>query len=236
MKQFLFLSAMLCVLGFSASAETHRYDMKFDEFHELKVIDGINVEYVCDPSKAGLVEFEADAKVASAIIFEPNKGKLSISLASRDSVYHDLPTVRVYSSYLSAVKNEGDSTVTVHSPAPCPKFSARLIGNGFLFVNDIKATEIGADIISGHGTIKMTGKATTLKASVTGAGEIDTTGLPALYVSATITGTGVISCNAEKKLSAGGLGTGKLLYRGTPEIKKKLLSSVKIISLDAPAE
>lgn len=233
MKKFLFL--LISVIGLSQaelSAARYPYHLKFDEFHELKVVDGINVDYICDKEKAGNIEFEADSTVASAVMFTPGKGKLSISLAIRDTAYQNLPTIRVYSSFLSSVKNEGDSTVRVIAPAPCPKFQAKLIGNGRLIVHELEATEVVADIISGHGTITLSGNVTMAKLSVTGAGDIQSDALHAKEGSATVTGTGAISCWVTEKLSVGGLGSGKVSYRDKPEIKKKFLSKVKLIPLD----
>lgn len=232
MKKFLLLVfSFLSVCGV-ALAEVHPYHLDFNEFHELKVIDGINVDYICDKSKAGRIEFEADSSVASAVIFTPGKGKLTINLAVRDSAYRNLPTIRVYSSFLSSVKNEGDSTVRVMTPAPCPKFQAKLIGNGRLIVRDLEATEVSAEIISGHGTMVLSGTVTMAKLSVTGAGDIQADNLKSREGSATVTGTGAISCYVTEKLSVGGLGSGKISYREKPEIKKKFLSKVKLIPLD----
>lgn len=159
------------------------------------------------------------------------------SLASRDSSYSALPTVKVYSSFLSSVKNEGDSTLRVFSPAPCPKFNIRLIGNGAIEVFDCKCTELNASIISGHGSISIDGNATTAKLSLTGgAGDIKASGFKASEVSAVVNGTGSISCHPLAKLSVGGIGSGKISYLGTPEIKKKFISTVKLIPLSSPTD
>lgn len=236
MKQLLILAAIMGQLLTAWAADRKHYELQFGEFHELKVVDGINVDYTCDPSRAGKIEFEADQSTASSVIFSPGKGKLSISLASRDTVYRNLPTVKVYSSFLSTVKNEGDSTVRVIAPAAGPKLSVKLVGNGRLIVRDVSATEVNANIVSGRGTIVLTGRTETAKLSLTGgAGEIQADEMSAQEVSATVTGTGAIFCHPGKSLSYGGLGTGKVYYRGTPAIKKKFLATVKLISLDQPA-
>lgn len=234
MKKVFFLAAIILFSIIDLSAENvKRYSLKFDEFHELKVVDGINVDYVSDPDKAGLVEFYADKKIASAVIFEPGKGKLSISLASRDTVYSNLPKVTVYSSFLSFVKNSGDSTVRVITPAPMPKFKAQLLGNGRIVARNIKATEVEAKIIAGHGTIVLSGDATSSKLITTGgACHIQADELKSNEVSCSVTGTGTIHCYPIKKLSVGGIGSGSLYYRGQPEIKNKLISNVKLISID----
>lgn len=212
----------------TSSSQTKTYTLQFSDFHELKVTDGINVTYRCDPSHAGKIEFEARAEVASAVIFTPGKGKLTVSIASRDSSYTNLPEITVYSSMLSSVRNEGDSTVRVISPAPVPKLTARLIGNGNIAIRDCKATETSAEIISGRGIILLTGSTAMAKFNVMGAGSIQADDFETKECSATITGTGSIACYPIEKLSVGGLGSGTVSYRGTPrEIKNKFISTVK---------
>ena len=71
--------------------------------------------------------FETTPELAPAILFEPNKGKLAIKLTPTDVPYRNLPTVRVYSSYLSKVENSGDSTVRVLASACMPEFNAKVI-------------------------------------------------------------------------------------------------------------
>lgn len=236
MKQSVFIIIFLSIASICCAQKTSHYKLHFSEFNELKVSDGINVDYYCDPQRAGTVEFDADESVASAIIFTPGKGKLKVSLASRDSAYRNLPTVKVYSSFLSSVRNEGDSTVRVLSPAPGPELKARLIGNGRLVVRDCKAVRTNLEIISGKGTIMATGTTTTAKMIIAGAGDIQADDLMAEDVSADIAGTGTIACYATKELSVGGLGSGKINYRGKPEIKTKFLSKVKVYAIDSNAD
>lgn len=222
------LLALTAATSASAADNRTHYELKFDEFHELKVVDGINVDYYCDPAKAGKVEFEAAPDVASAVMFEPSKGKLSIKLALRDGSYRNLPTVRVYSSYLTKVSNEGDSLVRVMSTAAGPNFYCRVMGNGRLSVRDIQVTNAEVSILSGHGTISIFGSAHNARLKVTGAGQIQADELKANDVDCTVTGTGIINCYATEKLKYGGMGSGKVFYRGTPEIKKGLLTTAKI--------
>lgn len=222
---FVFCTASAFV---QAQNATSHYEFSFGEFHELKVVDGINVDYQCDPSKAGKVEFEAPADLASAIIFEPSKGKLSIQLALRDGSYLNLPTVKVYSTYLNKVSNEGDSLVRVLSVAKGPQFSCRVMGNGRLSVRDVDATTVDASILSGHGIISITGRADKIKLKITGAGSIQADELSAKEGDCSVTGTGVINCSVSELMKAGGVGSGKIIYRGEPEIKKGFLTRVKL--------
>ena len=227
MKRILALFSISLVAAISLCAQQRQYHLKVDEFSELKVVDGINIDYVCDPSRSGTVEFIADRDMASSIMFEPKKGKLSIMLASRTEPYSGLPTVRVYSSYLAKVTNEGDSLVRILSVADGAKFSCKVMGNGAIDITRVNATDISATVIAGHGTINIAGQATSLSLSVTGAGKINALNLEAPDVNCKMTGTGTIECHPLKTLTVAGLG-GTLRYQGNPEIKKKLISKLTL--------
>lgn len=146
------LSFLLPMVSFAQNSGYESFSLDVKEFNELKVVDGINVEYFCDPSQAGKVKFESTRAMADAIIFEANgKGKLEVKLAIRDNKYENLPTVRVYSTYLTKVENDGDSTLTVVTSAPGPKFQGKLVGNGRLVVNGVTAARSEFTLATGKG-------------------------------------------------------------------------------------
>ena len=235
MKKIL-LSSIIALSAFlpaQLSAQLKSYALDVKEFHELEVVDAINVDYQCDPAKAGKVEFESTPELAPVILFEPSKGKLAIKLTPSDIPYTNLPTVRVYSTYLNKVENAGDSTVRVLASAGAPEFQAKVIGNGRLVVRNVKATEVKASLSTGKGTLVIYGQCE--KASlkcVGGSSFLQADELEAQDVTATVTGTGTINCYAIDKLSIKGLGTGKVFYRGNPVIKKSKLSNIKVQSID----
>lgn len=223
---------MLSIL-FSASmagAETpQQYKLQLADFNELVVVDGINVEYVCDPARAGSVEFKSTKDVASAVIFEPKNGKLRIMLAQRDTPITGLPTITVYSTYLTRASNEGDSLLHIHTPAPQGKMALRLIGNGRLIAENVETTSLECRILSGNGTLTVSGKALNAKLSTAGTGHIVASELVVSDAACSITGTGSIIVNVSESLTASGIGSGNIYYIGTPaSIKKKFLSTVKV--------
>lgn len=216
----------------TAQSQIAPYELNVKEFTELKVADGINVEYYCNPQMAGKVMFETIPDFVPLIVFDSNgKGKLEIKLSTREIKYTGLPTVRVYSSFLSKVENTGDSTLTVVSVAPVPKLEARLGGNGRLSVNGIRTTRLESSISSGKGTITLTGSATDAKISLTGTGTIDATGLKVNDAECKIIGTGWIKCNVADNLKVTGLGTGGVSFLGNPITRVKALS-VKVKRLE----
>lgn len=218
---------MAVVLPFNSAAQSGvaPYSLNVKEFSELKVIDGVNVEYFCDASKAGTVEFESTPEVASAIIFEPNgKGKLEIKLASRDEKYENLPVVRVYSSFLTKVENSGDSTLNVVTVAPSASFEAKLVGNGKLMVGNIQSPRVQIKFITGKGKITAGGKCENLKITLAGTGEINAFDLEATDVECSLLGTGWIKCSASGNLKVSGAGTGTVTFKGNPITRVKALS------------
>lgn len=224
MKTIVTLALLFCATIASAASGFAPYELDVKEFNELKVVDGINVEYFCNPEKAGKVEFEATPDVASAIIFEPNnKGKLEVKLAVRDKKYTNLPTVRVYSTYLTKVENDGDSTVTVVSLKEGPKLDVRLVGNGKIKVRGIKVVQLNAALATGKGDITLEGSATDAKLSLTGTGSIDALDLLSNNTVCKLMGTGWIKCWTVNDLNVSGMGTGTVSYKGTPMLKVKAL-------------
>jgi len=216
----------------SAQSQIAPYELQVKEFSELKVADGINVEYYCNPQMDGKVMFETTPELVPAIVFDSNgKGKLEIKLASRDVKYTGLPTVRVYSSFLSKVENSGDSTVTVVSVAPVPKLETKLSGNGAMTVNGIRTTQLNASLSTGKGTITLSGTATNAKMSLTGTGKIIATELKVNDAECKIIGTGWIKCNVADNLKVTGLGTGGVSFLGNPITRVKALS-VKVNRLE----
>lgn len=218
------------------AADNNRFELDVKDFSELKVTDGINVDYRCNPDSAGKAVFYAAPEVASQILFVPGTNKLEIQLAPDETgMRRSLPVVTVYSSYLTFAENSGDSTVRVLSVAPGPKFRARVIGNGRVVVRNVKATQVDASIDTGKGSVVVYGEATSAKFTCTGTGSIQADELKASTVKCSVWGTGSIGCWAEETLSVMGAGSGTVYYRGKPSIKNRSLG-VKLSMLDQTAE
>ena len=204
---------------FTATADNlHDYVLTVGEFTRIKVTGDINVIYRNVPDSLGMVSFSAPDRMADAIGFRVKKGTLTISPERKDT--GALPTVRVYSSFLSAVENEAGGTVSVYSPAPCPEFSARQIGNGHIVADNVNATEVSASLTTGNGSVTVTGATQQASATMLGAGTIDISCLSARDVSCKSVGSGSISCWARRQLSVRGIGSTRIYYRGEPEISK----------------
>lgn len=201
------------------------------DFQELRVRGPLNVEYVCSADSAGLILIDGAAEEQLSWVEATGSGrKLTLNLKMLDeqiSTPRNLPSVRVYSSYLTKVDNEGDSTVIVNSPAAGARFSARVIGNGRISVRSIKAGEVEGSILSGHGIVALSGDCNKASLKLTGTGVIQADALRATEAYVWCTGTGTVGVWAVKNLTLKGAGSGTVYIKGTPDIKQKTVG-VKI--------
>lgn len=224
----IFLTASVTCFG----AGIARYELDVNDFSELKVTEGINVDYVCNPDSAGKAVFYTTPDLASVLMFSNKKDKLEMQIATDGINYNNLPTVTVYSNFLTKVENSGDSMVRVLNVAPGPKFKVNLIGNGRIVVHGLNATQIDSSINSGNGTIVVDGKCTTAKLSTVGTGSIQADKLNATDVKCILVGTGTVGCSVKQNLTVIGTGSGKVYHKGTPEKVTNRSLGVKIIALD----
>lgn len=223
----LFLCSLLMLMGV-AKAETFRIPV--GEFSELVVNDNINVIYSSNPDSVGMVVFDTKNENAHLIMTECNKGKLKIQV-SADAAGIKLPTIYAYSSFLSRIENAKNGTVKASGIKPTAKFSAEIQGNGSIEISDVDATTVDLKILAGKGTIFASGKATDVSIKNVGAGSINAEALKCKIAKCTTTGTGSINCWATQSLSVGGLGSGKVYYKGNPTITKGKLSNIKALPL-----
>lgn len=215
-----FILLMSCVLGVSAQSPTN-YDLNVGEFSELRVSDGINVDYTSDADKSGRAFFYCPAHQASSFMFTNKGGKLTIQLSPEAIGARNLPTITVHSKYLTKVENTSDSTVRVLSLNGLPKFEAKLEGNGRLVVRGIDVTEVKGSMRLGHGTLILAGKCKEAKLNLTGTGVIQADELVAEDANVSAKGTGSVGVNAVKSLNVYGMGSTSVYYIGQPEIKNR---------------
>lgn len=235
-KPILFIAIALFVVG-NLSAQKALYKLDVGDFSELKVTDGVNVEYHCSTDSAGWAFFECDPDKAQMLMFTNKKNSLNIQVAAQDGEKAtDLPTVKVYSMTLQKVENSGDSLVRVIKTLPVRDFKATLVGNGSLVVADIQCHKVDAAIKTGNGHLVVIGKTRSVNLKNVGTGTLEASGLQAEEVKCSILGTGPIDCNASVSLTVTGAGSGKVYYGGTPSNISNRSIGVKAYSMDNKQE
>lgn len=232
MKRLSFFPVLVAAAVSAFASEPQTYTLRVNDFTSLKVVDGINVEYIGDPSSEGTASYSAPAEVAAMLVFSNNKGALEIELIDNGNPPAVVPTVTLRSKFLTKVENAGDSTVRITKTQPMPEFKARLVGNGRLAVRDIDATTIIATIDSGNGTLVVDGTVKNAKFNNTGAGTIQADRLKADDVKCRQIGTGSIGCHVNGHLSVFGAGSGYIYYRGNPTAIQKRAIGIKVAKIE----
>lgn len=234
----IFITALLTLMGaqevMGASTKVKRYELKVNDFTSLDVEDGYNVDYRCSEDSAGMAVYETTPRIADAIIFENNKGKLTIQkpFHGEGELSEGLPTIRVYSRFLKEVRNCGDSTVRVLTLRPTMEVKAFVVGNGRLVVRDVECAKFDGAIKTGNGTLVASGTCDTAILSNTGTGAIQADNLKAKEVSARFFGTGTTGVWATDLLKIKGVMAGKLYFRDKPAKIKNYSMGVKIFTLE----
>ncbi|MCM1309612.1 MAG: DUF2807 domain-containing protein [Bacteroides sp.] len=222
-----FIAALLvcgAVVSFAAVQ-----DFKVDRFQKIKVTGPLDVDCVYCPDSVGVIRVDAPIAGQMPWVDAQVKGdKLLLRLVLPDNVRMgeapvsaELPSVRVYTNYLTSVENEGDSTVRVMTATNVPTFKAVLIGNGRLSVRGIDAEKVDAKVIAGRGIMALNGKADEAKYHITGVGTIQADGLQAREAKVHNTGTGAVGVYATEKLKVTGIGSGSVYVKGSPEVTKR---------------
>ena len=233
MKRYAFACLMLLLATITVAAQARRYEMDMGQYNNVRVLNHIDVDIVCNSDSAGKVVF-FDKAVPRIIFSNNSKGKLTVQTDNTIDVMQ-LPKVTVYVGELAQVENASDSTVTVvANDVKVFDFKAKTSGNGRIVARGINATMVDLAVSTGHGQITVEGKCQKLSVSNVGTGEINAYGLQAVDVKCKIIGTGSVSCRVDGgKLSLNGAGTGKLYYKGKPsDVSVKRMGSLKAIPVD----
>lgn len=204
-----------------ASEEEFDYELNLGTFSKLKVINSVNVVYTASTDSAGTGVFRAPKRLADLFIVSNNGGTLRVEMLPQTEPEKNLPTLYLYSEFLAEAENDADSTLTVRSVAPCPQFKAVQMGNGRVIIDNLKCTDLDAQLLTGNGAIILAGQCTNAKYRMVGTGIIQADDMTADYVKCSILGGGTIGCWPRFELKVKGIGSTKIYYKGNPEIKKR---------------
>ena len=207
----------ICPSAFAQDA----YTVDLGQFQKLKVNGNINVVYRNLPDSVGMAQYMGPEDAEDMFSFNLKKnGTLIIKQGETYWDSHEMPVLYVYSDFLSSVESSSELNVSVENLAPCTSFKINLIGNGSIVVDGVKCSDLSASITTGNGSINVSGSCENASLRMVGAGLIEADRLQALNVKCTILGTGSIGCWPIDNLQVKGLGSTKIYYKGSPNIKK----------------
>ncbi len=222
----------ICIALFTVSAQESTlttYRLNVENFDELTIVDGVNVDYRVNPDSIGYAVFTCDASMASNISFSNKNNHLTIRTNADEYDIPNVPLVTVYSATLHKIENSGDSLVRVFNPVKVETFKAKQIGNGNIEVYNVNANNVDAGITAGKGHITISGTTTRARLRNVSTGPIYAANLHAKSVKCFVFGTGNIDCYPSDNLTAYGAGSGKVFYHFKPEKVSNRGIGVRII-------
>lgn len=218
-------------------AQAHDYELKVGEFNVLNVSDDVNVVWVANADSAGYARFSGADRFADAFIFTNNgKGNLKIQVSVEDVGDPELPTLYVYSNFLTEIKSTSALNVQTSEIPAAAELKLTLIGNGTLTVTGINSTRVSAKLTTGNGIMTLSGNTSKASLTMLGTGQIRADEMKANTVNCTIMGTGSIYTWAVESLSTKGIGSTTIYYRGEPSEIKKLGGGKLTPLASAPAQ
>lgn len=221
MKGLKYLLVALCILLISGVGLAKRYNVEVGQFEKLKINGNISVVYKNLPDSTGMARYEAPEDSEDYFKFSTKgEGTLKVEPADEKWGEQDLPVLFVYSDFLSSLESFSDLTVEVIDIAPCASLNLNQVGNGTIYVDNVKSNNVSASITTGKGSIYLTGTCINANFKMVGTGLISADQLKANNVKCRILGTGSIGCWPIDNLNVTGLGTTKIYYKGKPNIKK----------------
>lgn len=105
MRKYIFLLAMVWVSLLTNARDAENYKVEVGQFDKVKVLDNVNVVYRCMPDSTGWVQYRGAKEFADAFIITPKDGTLKIQVSTEDVGHPDLPTLYIYSDFLTSVEN-----------------------------------------------------------------------------------------------------------------------------------
>ena len=219
MRRILIIAAGLIAGTAALMAET--FNVETGQFQKLKVNGNISVVYRNLPDSVGFARYTGDPDDDDLFSFTTkNDGSLKVEPADEKWGNGNLPVVYLYSDFLTSVESYSDREVEIESVAPCASFNVTQVGNGYISVEGIRSNNVTAAIATGNGTIYLSGVCLNANFRMVGTGMISADQLQADNVKCRILGTGNIGCWPVDNLNVTGLGSTKIYYKGSPNIKK----------------
>lgn len=190
----------------------------------IKFKKGLKVKYSklkIDVSSAGLEKIGLVGSGSVNVTDRLETGSLEASLTGSGDITGK--GIRCGELMLS-VSGSGDMSM---ESVECADVKASLSGSGDLTLKMVQAKSVSA-AVAGSGDIRLNGSADEAEYSVAGSGDIHADKLNAKRVSASVSGSGDIKCQATAFLKVRTSGSGKVGYKGNPELDVPMKGCYKL--------
>jgi Protein of unknown function (DUF2807). len=205
-------------------------EYKVDDFVKVNISNSFNVIYKVNPDSAGVIKVYGEENILDLMSVKSEKGTLTMKLKGAIDPEFGVILIHMYSKNLVSVKNEGSGTFEINSPIEGAELKFSISGSGQIKAEDIKCGVIDVNL-GGSGDFYAKGSTGFASYSLQGSGEIRCEDLQAETSNITITGNGCVKCAVSKELKSFLTGSGKIFYKGEPEIKSRTIGTGQLVKL-----
>ena len=190
------------------------------------VESAISADIVLKQGSSFKVTVEGQKNILDLLKTELKGNSLKISFEKGYSInYKDNLKIYVEAPYFESLGMSGSGNVRVDGVLSGTKLDINISGSGNFDLDNIKYADLDLGI-SGSGDVKLSGSTERVVMHISGSGEVKAGDLKSQSVRCQVSGSGNITCNAQKSLDAIVSGSGDIRYSGKPaSIKTKVTGS-----------
>ena len=194
-------------------------------FSEVISAGSFNVQII--PSAETRIEVKGESNILPHLSTHSNGTTLTIEYSDGYNIHEHYPVeVFLYTPVLHAVKLSGSGMVDCGSYSTS-NVNLNISGSGGI-IGDFEAEELDA-VISGSGSMTLTGVAAITSFNISGSGNINAQLLDQEHCNALISGSGNIITKVSKTLNATISGSGSVFYLGNPVITTHITGSGNVL-------
>lgn len=177
------------------------------------------------------VEISAQQNILAILKSEVKNGTLSFDYR-RNMGRHNKVKITVHSPEISELSISGSGDIAVQNSIKATRMECSISGSGNILFPSLSGQTLKATI-SGSGDLKISGGSMSSETfNISGSGNMDTEYLPCESAVATISGSGDISLNASEDLKATISGHGDIRYKGKPVINSSISGTGRLIHIE----
>jgi len=212
-------------------------DIKVDNFKKISVAGSPDVTFTQKSGRPEVEVYTSD-NIVDLLDIKVKDNTLYIGFKKDVNVSYKKLEVRVSAETLNGISVAGSGDVFLKNGLQtndnlsinvagsgdinadnitCNNLKVSVAGSGDMVLRNVTATGTEASV-AGSGSATITGTTQTATYSVAGSGDLLTEGYEAQRVTASVAGSGSIKCFATEFLKARTSGSGKIGYKGNPEL------------------
>lgn len=217
-----YIDSFNCIEGNGVPATEMRNLNVFSE-----IVNNGSYEVRVLPSEVHQVRVESEDNIISFIKTFVSGNRLIVESAPNRCINHNLPVrITVFTPFVDAVELNGSGSIQAYG-LETEELFATVNGSGYIDLD--ASTAFFKGVISGSGSIEISGIAETTDLRISGSGNIFAYDLDQNKCYASISGSGSMYVYPNQLLDANISGSGTIYCKGNPVINQRITGSGRII-------